>query len=1138
MSELLVKPDRQRRAADPAHSSWVAASAGTGKTSVLVDRIQNLLLNGTAPQKILCLTFTKAAAKEMVKRLMERLGQWVTLSDADLSTHIQALSGAKPDDKRLERARRLFADVLDAPGGLRIDTIHAFCQALLQRFPLEANLPPHFQVMEERGAAELLRACRDEVLSRARGAEGSPLAISLEIVTARTAENEFNELMNELVHERGRLERLLRENAGVDGLIFRLREELGLAADTTEMTVLAAASEEVAFDGAGLRRAADALLQGSVTDRKIGAWIAAWLAAPLDRIANFDLYRQAYFTTTGERRKTLVTKETLKAAPGVDTVLAAEAERLQRVQAKRNAAHVADASAALIRLGDTLIRLYDRAKRLRAALDYDDLILKARDLLKRKGVAPWVLYKLDGGIDHILIDEAQDTNPEQWEVIGALAEDFFAGEGASDVERTVFAVGDPKQSIFSFQRADPRKFREMRDYFEGRAKAAAKAWAPVDLNLSFRSTEPVLNLVDAVFAQPEARRGVAFDEHAIAHDSHRRGAAGLVELWPPVRPQQIADPAPWAPPIERVSADEPAAVLAQTIARSIRGWIDSGEILESRGRPIRASDVMILVRRRNRLVGDLVRALKREKIEVAGVDRMVLPEQMAVMDLVALGRFLLLPEDDLTLATVLKGPLFGLSEEQLFDLAHPREGRLWAELRRRAGDDPAYARAFAELSALLGRVDYVRPFELYAEILGARGGKKRLLARLGPEAEDPIEEFLAAALSFERAHPPALETFLHWLDAGREEIKRDLEAVARDEVRIMTVHGAKGLQAPIVFLPDTMQVPTKGPRVLWTDNGTMLWCPRSDRDDPCAATARGAAKAQREEEYRRLLYVALTRAEDRLYVCGYETERAAPATCWYNLVAPVFPAQKDAVEIAAPEGLGAGWRRAQAQAPHVALREELVAPRRDRTVTLPVWWNQPAPAEPASAKRLVPSAGEGEPPVRSPFGADDGYRFRRGTLIHRLLQTLPELPVEARPGAAARFLERRASDLDAERRAALAEEALAVLNHPEFGALFGPGSIAEAPIVGPVKGRAISGQIDRLLVRNRDVLVLDYKTNRPPPLRVEDVAPVYLTQMAAYRAALRQVYPGRTVRCALLWTDGPRLMELPSHALDAAEAAL
>jgi len=1131
----------QRRAADPGRSAWVAASAGTGKTKILVDRILRLLLTGVRPQRLLCLTFTKAAAKQMALRLTEELRNWTTVTDTEVEKALRDLTGEASDEAQKLRARRLFAEVLDTPGGLRIDTIHAFCQSLLRRFPLEARLPPNFQVLDERNSSELLADCRNAVLAAARAEPEGGLARALTAIIERTTEESFSEILSTMMAERSRLRRLLIGPRGTRNLkhaVDRLYRRLQLDPAETELSILGKACADASLELKGLRQAAVALLSGSTTDRKRGTIIDAWLAAPEEgRVEGFMAYARAYFTLEGERQKRLVTKETLLAAPGIDAVLAAETARVEDTIRRCNAARNAAGTAALLRFASALEETYAAAKVDRAVLDYDDLILATRDLLRRPGIAPWVLYKLDGGIDHILIDEAQDTNPEQWEVIEALAGEFFTGEGARALGRTVFAVGDTKQSIYSFQRADPRAFVRLRGDLSARAAAAKQLWTNEELIESFRSTEAVLAAVDAVFAQPRAADGVALDGAPIRHRTERVGQGGLVELWPPVAPRERPALDPWALPVERHEEDSPPARLAQAIATTIAGWIRDKEQLDSKGRPVRAQDVMILVRRRNVLVDLIVRELKKANVPVAGVDRMVLADQLAVMDVIALGRFLLLPEDDLTLATILKGPFFGFSEEQLFALAYGRAGTLWAELQRRAAENADFARAQDELAALLAGADYTRPYDLFARILGPLGGRRRLVARLGVEANDPLDEFLAAALAFERQHTPSLEAFLHWIGIGREEVKRDLEAEARNEVRVMTVHGAKGLQAPIVILPDTLQVPKQGARLLWLtgsglDPDIPLWSPKVGRDDPAAKSARETLKLAQEAEYRRLLYVAMTRAEDRLYVCGYEDRTRPPERCWYNLIANGLGQAAGVERIAVPGFEGEGFRLRSRQVQPVEKEPPALAGPGE--AALPPWWNRPAPDEPDPPRPLVPSRPDGEEPsVRGPFDEDGSERrYRRGRIIHRLLQTLPDLPADEREAAAARFLARPVHRLDEGSQREIRREALAVLAHPQWAPLFAEGSAAEAPIVGRVGNRVLSGQIDRLLVTEDQVLVVDYKTNRPSPLKAEDTPTIYLRQMAAYRAALSALYPGRPVRCALLWTDGPRLMELPEALLE------
>ncbi len=1133
------KPDpnaQQLLAADPAASVWVVASAGTGKTKVLTDRVLALLLAGSEPACILCLTFTKAAAAEMAIRIGTRLSAWATLPDAKLRAELKSLIGADADPDVLDRARQLFARVLDAPGGMRIETIHAFCQSLLRRFPLEAGIPPHFQVMEERSVAEAMERAVAQVLDRARDGKPKTLKTALDTVTQLVGEDGFVELVGKLSGERGRFAGL--RAAGDAAFAARLRERFGLQPDETPEAIVRQACKEDAFAGDALKRAARVLSKSNApTDRKVGRAMSQWLDRARARVHGFDEYCRVFFTQDGGRRARLATKATLDADPATAEALVREAERLEAVRVRRDAARLAGATTALVQLAGAVLDAYAAFKATRALLDFDDLVLKAKDLLQRPGVAPWVLFKLDGGIDHILIDEAQDTNPDQWRVVAALAEEFFAGQGARDVLRTVFAVGDPKQSIFSFQGADPAAFVAMQAHFRARVEAAGQSWRPLTLELSFRSVAAVLQTIDAVFADQRAAVGVVFGGAPIRHEPFRLGAAGLVELWPPVGPEAGTPPAPWDAPLSQARLKLPRARLAEAIAATVKSWFDHGERLEASGRPIRAGDILVLVRRRDPFVGALVRALKEREVSVAGVDRMVLADQLAVQDLVVLAQFLLLPSDDLALATVLKSPLYGFDEESLFALAWQRPGSLWDALRRRAGENTEFRFAAEELAALLARADFVPPFELFAEVLGARGGRRKILGRLGPEASDPLDELLAAALAFERDHGPSLQGFLHWLVLGELEVKRDLNNEAgRDELRVITVHGAKGLQAPIVFLPDTLAVPERPHGIVWTDDGLPLWLAQGDA--PAARAAVALADLRRDEEYRRLLYVALTRAADRLYVCGWTGQRQPHDDAWYPFVqAGLKAAGGKAFAFDATKLIGAdGWQgeglrlvmrqRGKREAPPV---RRAAAPS---TGTLPSWVTVPPPPEPAPPKPLQPSRPtRSEPPTRSPLGADDGHIFRKGLIVHRLLQSLPRLAPDQRAAAARRFLARPVLALTPAEQADIAAETLAILAAPDFAKLFGPGSEAEVPVVGLVGNRAISGRIDRLVVTDSEIAIVDYKTMRPVPPTESEVPAAYLDQLAAYRAALTRVYPGKRVRCALLWTEGPQLMWISDVAL-------
>ncbi len=1128
----------QGRASDPAASAWVTASAGSGKTKVLTDRVLRLLLHEHArPDSILCLTFTKAAAAEMRTRLAARLGAWAVMPESRLAQSLADLLGAAPDRATIGRARGLFAKILDLPGGMRISTIHAFCQSLLRAFPLEAGLSPQFALIEDTEADALLAESQEAVLAGAAPRE------ALEALAGLVPPNAFRDLVKALTRDRARLAAALEKHGSPAALEAAIAARLGLEPDADEHALLhaaCAAADDAALIAAARLQAASR----NAKDQDRAASLLAWLA--LDearRAARWDDWRKLFLTQKDTVLVNLGTQQIGPRQAESVAILKREAERVLEAEENRRACRLLAATRALLGLGRPVLDAYAARKQARGLMDYEDLILGARRLLDDPGSA-WVLYKMDGGLDHLLLDEAQDSNQHQWEIARALTGDFFTGQGAAAAPRSIFAVGDVKQSIYGFQGADPTGFTTSQQAFARAAKEARSAFRDVTLKVSFRSTAPILALVDAVFREGPARAGVVEQGAALEHRADRVGEAGRVELWPMLEPAATADPEPWEVPESPTRQASGGALLAEAVAARIATWLERGELLPSRGRAMRPGDILVLVRKRTgTLVPRLLRALKERGVPVGGADRLRLIEQIAVQDLLALADVLLLPEDDLQLAAVLKSPLIGFSDDQLLDLAAERQGSLWARLAQERGRDTPEGRAADGLARLMNRADLVTPHALLAEILGEHGGRARLLARLGPDAADPLDELLNAALDHERRHPPSLQHFVQWLRRGGAEIKR--EQAEGGAVRVMTAHNAKGLQAPVVILPDTVSTAPRDSGIRWDASGLPFWAPRKDAHAAAFADLLAAEKARRAEEENRLLYVALTRAEDRLLVCGWQRKppRGAPwpAESWYGLVEQGFRRLGASETAFDPAVFGAPG---EAQFGPVLLshgNEQTAALRQDRAESvraappLPVWARHPAPPE-QGLDALAPSAvpAEDETPAAPPHGAADptGQRFRRGRLVHALLQHLPEHPPERRESAARAFLARPGHGLDAAEQAATLAEVMALLAEPSLAAALAPGSLAEAPIVGRLGDRLVSGQVDRFLVTPDRVLVLDYKTNRPPPARVEQVPALYLRQMAAYRAVLRLAFPGRRVECALVWTYGARFMLLPDGYLD------
>jgi len=1156
--------DSQARAADPRHSVWVSANAGAGKTHVLAQRVVRLLLDGTDPSRLLCLTYTRAAAANMSNRVFATLAQWSMLDDADLAKAIDELDSGSARPGRLQQARRLFARALETPGGLKIQTIHAFCEAVLQQFPLEANIPAHFELLDPTMEETLFGEARREMLTGATG-EAPALAEAFADVLSRGGEAGLDALMKEIVGKRDRLRLLLDHGGGASGATDALREQAGLAAGDMAESIAAAAWPLPGMDSAYFRvfvEAATAVGAGRVLEYILPHAVPAF--AESDPVRRLRGVGEGFLKGKGEPYGTgwLFTKALRTRLPDIDERYLQAANHIADALDRMALLDMVEATGSALTLADWLIGRYERLKSGRGFLDFNDLISRTVALLARQDAGAWVQYKLDQGIDHILLDEAQDTSPQQWAVVRSLAEEFFAGSGAREnIRRTVFAVGDEKQSIYSFQGAAPEAFDASRHDFAAKVRGADASFEDVRLNWSFRSTQDVLDAVDAVFASETVRRGVTRDKDAPSHKALRDAAPGYVEVWPTLGAEAVDEPDDWTQPVDHAKA--PAVELAARIAATISGWLASGERIGDDAKPITAGDILVLVRKRGGFVNALSGALKQRGIAVAGADRLSLPNHIAVKDMVALGRAALQADDDLSLAALLRSPVFNISEEALFELAAGRDGlSLRQSLARHAAGDAACQRASVALERWAKEAAFKRPFEFYAGVLGRDGVRAAMIARLGQEAGDIIDEFLGFCLAQEKTGLPSLEAFLATLDSTAPEIKREMDQT-RDEVRIMTVHAAKGLEAPVVILVDGGSDPFSHshlPRLLpittFGQRGTrksFLWRAPGGEASRFQRDAERVVAEAADDEYRRLLYVAMTRAEDRLIVCGHYNSRQPKATTWHAIVGSALRGLEGTANVPHPAGDGyepvlrfriprratsalmekpeAGSGPPAPAADFPASLRECVPPQ-----NLP-----PRPLAPSGAAALLlesaPVAILGRSPVLD-TEAEPGLAIQRGIAMHRLLQTLPDLALDERAAAAERYIDRAGRNWpEAERRAAV-DKVLAILGAEPFAPLFAAGSRAEVAVMGhlEVRGamRTVAGTIDRLAVTDRAVQIVDYKTNRPAPMDLSAVPPAYVAQLALYRELLRPIYPGRPVEAALLFTEAPRLMAVPAAALDAA----
>jgi ATP-dependent helicase/nuclease subunit A len=1112
----------QAAAADPSAHAWVAASAGTGKTQVLSARVLRLLLSGTQPSAILCLTFTKLAAAEMQTRVFDRLAFWARCDDAALASDFAAL-GVSADALTAPHARRLFAQVLDAPQGLAIQTIHAFAQGLIASFPVEAGVAPGFATLDDRSSIALQRRLLTEAIETATQDGDEGFLDDLAGISIAQGEMRLAKVAARLAGHGDALADL--PEAGIPAM---LRRGFGLPTDHAGPAALA--DGLAAVERPALERLASALVgAGNANALKAAEQIEAWLGAA-DPASAFETLYAAFVTATGTVRKTLVPKAADSADPSLKSLAQAMGERLIAIAGEQRLHAAVVHAARHLRIGKRLATAWRAAKSRLGVVDYDDMIAAAQRLLRTPGAAEWVRFKLDQRIDHVLVDEAQDTNARQWDIIGALTEEFFAGAGARNMRRTMFVVGDYKQSIFGFQGSNPDVYRDRREHFAGLAADAGEPWQQIALDTNFRSVGAILEVVDAAVA---VLGSGSFDSDGVApHRPERARWQGAVTMWPPV-PSHESDGGDAEDEGDDTPAPGAETRLAHRVAATIARWLDPKNpmILPARGVPVRPQDVLVLVRSRSGFSSALVAALHANQVPVAGVDRLKLSDPLAVADLLALARFALQPGDDLILATLLVSPFLGLDHDLLYTLAADRAGTLWDAVR--ASEDPRVARARDWLRSVLNFADFTAPHEFFERVLsGPLQGRKKLLARLGAEARDAIDAVLDQALAFEGANAPTLQGFLAWVDSDDIEIKRDPDAPL-DAVRLMTVHGAKGLQAPVVILADATK-PRKSereaPLLMSFDNGVPLpvfLTSRSGLTGPIAEEI-DAETAQGAREHCRLLYVALTRAEDLLFIGGTLAGKATAAhpESWYAAVSEamsVLGAQS--VEAEGWDGESLEWRSGDAH-PRVFVPGTQLAP--DNAVTLPAWAMTAPAAEARPTRPLSPSAFATDDVAAPPMGPAARAAAQRGQALHALFERLPSLPHADRQRIGEAWCAANHPALDA---AATTGTVLGIMDDPAFAAVFAEHALAEAPLAAIVGDNVIAGTVDRLLVSDTDVLVVDFKTGRQVPACAEAVPRYYLKQMAAYVAALGVVFPGRTITAALLFTEGPKLIPLSGTLL-------
>lgn len=1095
MSKPVVKTtDDQQQASDPKLSVWVSANAGSGKTHVLVERVTRLLLSGVEPASILCITYTKAAAAEMWSRLFTNLAAWTNLDDAALTLSLQQLGEDGTDPVLQTRARQLFTKALETPGGLKIQTIHAFCEKLLHLFPVEAGLAPGFSVMDERRELELQSSATQIVLNKAEHETESQTAKAFEALTDRLNKDDFQSLIKSFITA---LRKASPELLNLEKASYELVLSNGLAVTHLNFEVIK--TELNSIDKAAYLHHAK-LLELSGKHWRVNPSEAMMKIAQADEPE--DLLEK-FFLTDGAARKQFLRDEISEALPETQSFIDTEKLRVFELIQQRNTLEIIAQSGNAFVLAKDILQHISVEKQRLGIYDFADLITKAASLLSNARATQWVLKKLDEGLNHILLDEAQDTSPDQWRIVRRLADEFFAGAGLPKAQsRSVFVVGDQKQSIFSFQGADAKGFAKTREEL---FKQTQGQMALVELTTSYRSTSTVLDAVNQLFTQTKLKELGIFDASERDHTGVRKDQ-GVVELWPFETEEKIAEPDAWARPLDTPAATSADRLLAETIAEKIAGWLSPTrpKLLMSKNRPVQPGDILILFQTRSTLYRLVLAHLRQHGVPVAGADRLILLNSLIVQDIVVLLGWLLLPQDDHALAIILKSPLVPepLSEKQLFELCYNRKANLVDLI---SGPNQNY------LNMLQQQAHTAGPFQVLSLII--LKSRQSIAKRLGEEALEASAAMMDLALDYEADHGLSLFGFINWFSATETTLKRDMDK-AKGDVRLMTVHGAKGLEAEIVIMADATYV-----KKLSRSGPTVTTLPENERAAGLPIwkmSGKGPHVQQFEnwidlhtqdiaQENSRLLYVAMTRARDELYICGAKGKNKVGERSWW----PTITQALGAPENDEPQRFG--------------LPDQFI----DVTKT-----NIPPAAHQAPWLLRNPKL-EGQKP-REAFNPSGNRQTlnpeaaKRGTALHRLLQDIANVSEDRRFSVA----RQRAIALDLTE--ADAKQMANLMARPDLHVYFGQGSKSEADIIGTLpNGMEVSGRIDRLTVLPEGIWLLDYKSNQGGSEPISPSHP-YVKQLATYAALLGQLYPTSPIHAALLWTQTGEHQHLPEALITAA----
>lgn len=1046
----------QVQASDPKFSAWVSASAGTGKTKILTDRVLRLLLQNAEFNKILCLTFTNAAAGEMKERIASALSDWANAEPSALEQKLLLTLGRNCTKKELEQAKSLYDKYLNSDEKINVQTIHSFCQKLLKKFPLEAGVSPGFTIIDEIKSYQILKKTKNELLSK-----DALLPIN-DYLNANFHEVTIDEIISEIIQNKSKFLNTSYEHKYIKSKSQEIIESLNnvCVLDWQKISSITLVKE---FVGAN--------------------------QSP-ERIKKF------FLTDSGQKRQRIVPQKIAKPGSTLYSDLEIIQDQVFALDQKEKAMQLELHSKLLSMLGSAILAEYEEYKEKKGLLDYDDLIIYACRLLKASDAKEWVLYKLDGGIDHLLVDEAQDTSFIQWQIIEALIAEFYSGDSKeSKQERTVFIVGDEKQSIFSFQGADVSSFTKMNSFLKDRMRYGDKDFKDLQLEISYRSAKEILDGVHIVFDNICQKMPGLFKTNIKKLSAHRNMHSGSIEVWPLCTSTETIDD--FWPIATNEEAKTPQIILAEKISSFIQKQIASKRVLPATGKEIAPNDFMILFRTRDELTNDVIHALKKDNIEVTGLDRISLCDSLAVMDLISIAKFALNPYDDLNLCSLLKSPIFGLSEKELYNIAiNQKESSVWKMLQ----SNDKYASLYKKLQNFIELYQASHVGNFFQYIVDILGYRTVLNSHCGPDSNDTIDELLYACNNFHKQNNSSIQHFIFWIEEYNTSIKRS--STDTGKVKIMTLHASKGLQSPFVILCDTTSIPTQTNRFQWNDDNILLSVKNSSLTPEYYKDIKKQEQDKTYAEYLRLLYVGMTRAEDHLIICGYQGKRAIPENCWYELIRSSL-SKKSIINDDGSLIFGN--------------KHQDVSPRKSEK-------NYDNEIEFFSSKLISETIRIKQKPIfsynhPSPLTKKDPMSY--GLIFHKVIEdslVVPDLNImKTHP---------LIQTLNAESRKRMLSSIDKITNNQKFCNLVKKDFYTEISIGTKEEELTKAGRIDLMVIKNSEVIIIDYKSDINPPNSTQKIPKSYKNQLNFYKNITQTLYPKKDIITMILWLENGNLMEV------------